>query len=270
MKSVFILVCCILLISVFSTPTRAAPARATLVSQACERHYVLGLISVPPIYFVKSGKKNGLGYEFSIEAMRRLECRFSEQVGGVSVLMNSFANNRLDFLGPLTDDVAFKNSEFIGLWRAPRLMLIKKADKDVKAKNIEAYIADTSLVFGTLIGRNIYYKAEEISALRKANRVRTYASGEDIVRALRAGKVQALIAGPYVLGYYFDKKELVEDYAQIQGSGNPLEWGFHLSTTRLNNEERGRLKNAFLKMKEDGTAERIQNKYDQFEFGDRE
>ncbi|MEK2688699.1 transporter substrate-binding domain-containing protein [Bdellovibrio sp. GT3] len=270
MKSVFILVCCILLTSVFSIPTRAAPARTTQVSQACERNYTFGLITVPPIYFVQSGKKSGLGYEFSIEAMRRLECRFTEKVGVVSALMNSFTNNRLDFLGPLTDKVAFKNSEFIGLWNAPRILVIKKANIDVKAKNLEAYIFDSKLVFGTLIGGNIYYHEEEINTLRKSNRVRPYAGGEDIVRALRAGKVQALIAGPYILGHYFDKKELAEDYVQIQGNGNPLEWGFHLSTTRLNSDERGRLRNAFLKMKEDGTAERIQSKYKQFEFQDRE
>ncbi|WP_413584110.1 hypothetical protein [Bdellovibrio sp. HCB274] len=244
----------VVLIFFFLQLVQAAPV--------CERHYVVGFMSTPPVYFYKSGKKLGVGYELSMEAVKRLGCRYTEFVGSVSSVLTAFSRNQVDFVGPISNRVSFDKSEFVELWRSKRRLLIRKEKSVTGIASPSFYVKESKLVFGALIRGNFYLSKEEIELLQNQNRLKSFINGDDLMRALKEGRIDAVIAGPSIFNHYLDKVVQTQNYVLLDDlSTGEMVWGFYLSKSRMNSRELQGLISVFRNMKNDGSVERILQKY---------
>ncbi|QLY23794.1 ABC transporter substrate-binding protein [Bdellovibrio sp. KM01] len=229
---------------------------------SCERRYVVTFLGTPPAYIVEKGIKSGSAYEVVVELMRRVGCKYTEEPASYSAARENFIHNRSDVFGFAVPDATMdKYGEFVEMLKFPRSLVVNK--KVLKANpSFEAVLNDHSVSFGGLISGRYFFTNEEIQRLRQSSRLREVPTPADIFSALIAGRVQATLTVPIYTHYYLSRSKQRENFEVLSDdSGSWTSVGFYLSHKRLSEKERERLKKLISKIREDGTLQKIQRKY---------
>jgi ABC-type amino acid transport substrate-binding protein len=248
---------------VFLFLASSAHARSFFSSQAeCERRYVVSFLGNPPAYIVEKGVKGGSAYDVLTELMRRTGCRYTEQPASHSAARENFMNNRVDvfgFTGP--DPMMDKHGEYVEMVKLPRFLVINK--KYLKSVDtFKSILQFRQILFGSVIAGNYFYTQDELDLLRKTKRLREVPSPADVFNSLIADRIQASLTVPLFTHYYLTRVKQREKFEVIPDlHGDWTSVGFYLSHKRLSATERERLKKLIVDIRQDGTLEKIQQKY---------
>lgn len=228
----------------------------------CDRRYVVSFLGMPPAYFVNKGEKSGSAYDVMMELMRRLGCKYSEQPESHSAARDGFLRNRTDVFGFTGPDPAMDQyGDYVEMVKLPRFLVINK--KIYKPSDtIQSLIKNPKISFGGVIAGRYFYTEEEWSYLRKTQRLKEVPSPADIFNSLIAGRVQASFSVPIFTHFFLTRVKQRDKFVLIpddQGTWTSL--GFYLSHRRLSVFEREHLKKLIAEIRQDGTLEKIQQKY---------
>ncbi|WP_413293905.1 substrate-binding periplasmic protein [Bdellovibrio sp. HCB185ZH] len=230
---------------------------------SCEKRYVLAFLDAAPgFYKNEKGNKEGSSYDILMEVGRRLGCKINEEPGSYSAILEGFVRHRVDITGLTTKSPKMENvGEFVEMYRVPRSLVVRK-DSFGSHDSIETILKNPKITFAGIIGGLFFIKESEKEQLFKERRLREVPGPQEIFNALAEGRAQATFSSPAFTAYYLKRQNKMDQFKIIPDEKG--EWqslGFYLSTKRLSQDERERIRSIISNVRQDGTLLKIEKKY---------
>jgi ABC-type amino acid transport substrate-binding protein len=235
----------------------------TSFSQAlakCERTFRVGVIHNEPLYFLDKNVARGSMLDTVDELRKRTGCTFETLEMSRPTMVEKLRNSSVDITilsikTPTMDAVG----KFIQMFRSYRAVVFSP-DLQKKKYDLQQALADKSVIFGSFIGTQGYYKSDEINQLREQARIREFPDYATVYQALKRGQVKVFVGSVSISDYFLRKYKMTEFGLQIDRSV-VTGVGTYYAKKRLSEADVKMLESALQAMVKDGTFARIYSRY---------
>lgn len=225
----------------------------------CTTQYRVGLSVEAPFFLAENGKTSGLAYDLLKSLESHTGCTLNQEPLSIQNASKEISQWRLDFYGFTTEVPQWSQyMNFDKIYEVSRLTIVNKKFIG-KNKTVADVLKDHSIKVTTAAPTIL--QANELKALKAANRFVETSSIEHAFRLLKENKVQAVMATP-VLARHHLKLINMENNVQVFHDPNAfVTVGFYSSKKRISSAERERFQKALKDMLNDGTFKRVTEKY---------
>lgn len=180
-------------------------------------------------------------------------CHITYQNSSVIRALRDMKSHRSDMYAPMTpSDDWDKASVLIPLWKAQRVLLIKKEPNEL-AQSVPQILSNKKYKIGVLTGLEFFLRPEEMRKLLEEKRAVNGASVGSLANLLKAGRIDGFFVAPTALEAVEEKVGGSVQYELIGDSDFEMKVGIYVSKTRLTSKEINRLSGAVERLKKNGT-----------------
>ena len=229
----------------------------------CDRRFTVAMNTTKPLFFRDSNNQpQGIGHDILLEVQKRTGCIFHETEMVRPLTIDQMANGRLDLiLIAQRGDEFEKSAEFFPIYKAQRELALRK-DVFSKTKKVSDYLEDKKIIFGGTIGAMTALMPSEDKKIRESHRMIEFVDYQSAFEAMAKNRIQAIMLTPILNSYYISRSPDKDKFVRIVNrEASNLDAGIYLSNRRVSEEEKKKLKEAFMSIVKDGTLQKILNAY---------
>ncbi|MFV8257261.1 substrate-binding periplasmic protein [Bdellovibrio bacteriovorus] len=229
----------------------------------CSRQFIVGTNNYQPMYFRNSGgQAGGVDEELISAIMARRECGYNSRGMSRPVAVESLKRNQSDLILLVAENNIYSDAgaDYIPLFRSVRELVVRKS-KYKKGQTVADVFANKKVIFGNLIGSRAVMSESEYQLLIKDKRLIQVPDAAGVFALIQKGRTDAVIATPLLNNYLVKDLKIENDVVTVADRNFTTSLGIYVSRKRVGLQERQRLEEIVLKMKKDGTIEKILSKY---------
>ncbi len=235
----------------------------TLCSQTwakCERTFRVGVINNEPLYFLTKEGARGSMLDTIEELGKRTGCHFEILEMSRPTLVERLKNASVDItVLSIKTRTMDRVGNFIQMFRSYRAVVFSP-DLQKQKYDLKQALADKSVIFGSFIGTQGYFKSEEIDLLREQKRVREFPDYATVYQALKRGQVKVFVGSVAISDYFMRKYKMLDFGLQIDRD-LATAIGTYYAKKRVSEAEAKMLEAALKSMVKDGTFVKIYSRF---------